>query len=150
MSAQVSWKPEEDAVLLANWGKLRCREIGDMLGRGKNSIISRAKRLECPKIIQPPATSERRRKRPALGVVRTSPSLPKEQPQAQPSLNLSIIELERNQCRYATSPHDAKQHLFCGQPTSGDYSYCAHHSLICTEPPKSREYQSHPHWRRAA
>jgi GcrA cell cycle regulator len=52
------------------------------------------------------------------------------------SLNLSILEVGFRQCRYATT--DDHPFFFCGHPTTGDSSYCAHHHVICTTAPRPR------------
>lgn len=44
-------------------------------------------------------------------------------------VNVSLLDLKRNQCRYATTGE--LPHLFCGLPTKESSSYCAvHHGLV--------------------
>jgi hypothetical protein len=40
-----SWTEKEDAILRKHIGHYSMREIGEMLGRTKNSVIGRANRL---------------------------------------------------------------------------------------------------------
>ena len=41
----------------------------------------------------------------------------------------TLMELGAKQCRYATSPEQARKHLFCGRPTDKSGVYCEwHHS----------------------
>ena len=43
------WKPEEDRLLRKLWADgMPTAQIGDFMGRGKNSICSRARKLELP------------------------------------------------------------------------------------------------------
>ena len=50
-------------------------------------------------------------------------------PDAPPSLNLSIIEIGANQCRYIAGD----DRLCCGHPTveSGSGAYCGFHAAVC-------------------
>ncbi|TBY40861.1 GcrA family cell cycle regulator [Rhizobium leguminosarum] len=43
------------------------------------------------------------------------------------SLNLSIMDLRMNSCRW---PHGEKPILFCGHPDDGQSSYCAYHHKL--------------------
>lgn len=40
-----AWSRQEDARLLAMWGKHTCREIALELGRNRNAVIGRAHRI---------------------------------------------------------------------------------------------------------
>lgn len=51
---------------------------------------------------------------------------------APDSLRIPILDLRRDQCRYAVT--DDKPHLFCGQPVEKGSSYCEFHTNICTTP----------------
>ena len=41
------------------------------------------------------------------------------------------MSLGHNECRFAVTPHDAREHLFCGEVTPDDKPYCTHHQKIC-------------------
>jgi GcrA cell cycle regulator len=48
--------------------------------------------------------------------------------------NVSLLELEPNDCRYPTAETD--QHLFCGHAKMAGSSYCAPHHALSTEAPR--------------
>ena len=67
-----TWHPDEDAIVRAQWGKISARDIGVMLQRSRNSVISRAHRIGLgesdyvraprprrPRAATPPVTRER-------------------------------------------------------------------------------------------
>jgi GcrA cell cycle regulator len=43
-----------------------------------------------------------------------------------------LLDLRRDQCRYAITPHSAKVHRFCGEAVTQGKSYCEHHHAMCT------------------
>ena len=47
--------------------------------------------------------------------------------------NLSLTELEPNDCRY---PYGDGPMLFCGHPKMAGSSYCTSHHFLCWEPPR--------------
>ncbi len=70
--------------------------------------------------------------RKAVPLVRAAPTVVDMQPVRHvevDQVNVSLLDLKRNQCRYATT--DELPHLFCGLPTKDNSSYCAaHHGLV--------------------
>ena len=44
----------------------------------------------------------------------------------------TILSIGPNQCKFAVTPHDATEHLFCGEVTPDDKPYCTHHQKICS------------------
>jgi hypothetical protein len=46
-------------------------------------------------------------------------------------LNLSLIDISWNGCRYATGENSEGHHLFCGHENDGKSSYCSHHHNVC-------------------
>jgi len=62
-----TWHPDEDAIVRAQWGKISARDIGVMLQRSRNSVISRAHRIGLgepiyvrrPKAAAPPVARKR-------------------------------------------------------------------------------------------
>lgn len=73
----------------------------------------------------------------------TPPARPKPKPapaiKAAPSLRLSILDLDRNQCRFAT--HDAPDghHGFCGHKTAESSSYCPAHKAVTIDAKRTAE-----------
>jgi hypothetical protein len=147
----IIWSPERDAQLreLASLGH-SASQIAQFIGvTTRNSVCGRAWRLGV-KI----GSGERRNARMGgrkkglanklTRMFRPRGFLPRKElaqavaPQQQifDSLNLSILEIGRAQCRYATT--NDHPFLFCGHPTSGDASYCAHHHALCTTSPRPR------------
>jgi hypothetical protein len=66
-------------------------------------------------------------------ISKTSPlTIPK--PVTDP-LNLTMAQLSpgRVQCRFITND-DMRAPLYCGHPTGGNYSWCAHHKAVCVVP----------------
>lgn len=149
----VIWDPERDEKLreLARLGH-SASQIAQLIGCAtRNSVCGRAWRLGV-KI----GSGERRNAR--MGGRKKGPQrltqmfraprfrivqLPRPREIAQSvaaaaeitaSLNLSILEIGRAQCRYATT--DDHPFLFCGHPTFGESSYCAHHHALCTTTPR--------------
>jgi GcrA cell cycle regulator len=51
-------------------------------------------------------------------------------PGAAPSLNLSLSDLGRGQCKWATTPHDSAAHRFCGHPATPGKPYCEPHARL--------------------
>lgn len=46
-----------------------------------------------------------------------------------PVLNVSLLDLARNGCRYATTAESP--HLFCGMPQQQGSAYCCGHNRLC-------------------
>ena len=132
---------------------LSSREIGERMGRKRNSIIGQAHRQGLKftkpisaayKLKQAPkplgskkpslsmATFNRRpleeREKPTFIIVQPVASHPR-QGQFQ---NVDLLGLEARHCRYPVS-----EHLFCGDRKQDGSSYCAHHHALCHAPTNS-------------
>ncbi len=68
------------------------------------------------------------------------PSAPQPRPNLAPEeielrvaavipLHVTLMDLERHQCRY---PYGDQAFTFCGHPQFGESSYCSAHMLLCT------------------
>lgn len=58
-------------------------------------------------------------------------------PDAPPSLNLTIVELRADSCRFIAGD----DHLFCGHAAQKGSSYCPAHHALCTQP-RSRKAEA--------
>ncbi len=68
-------------------------------------------------------TATTRKERPKVA---PSPQPVFEMPPAPEALGLRLVDLDVNDCRWPVSG-DGAATLFCGHPSTGDSSYCAHH-----------------------
>lgn len=153
------WTEELDQFLRDRWSDTSAARIAVELNHlgypfTKGAVIGRGRRLglKKPETLKPQtdaanlANSLRRKNsdptKPSLftpRIVDTSP------------LNLSLLELEPDACRYACTPDDvpSSEIRFCGRPTPAGKSYCVLHHSICYSPaPAPRDRR--PFWRKAA
>ena len=63
--------------------------------------------------------------------------LPAPKPIQQPSLSVPFPLLERRQCQFATSAHEAREHRFCGHPVEPSRPFCPAHCAIAYAAPKT-------------
>lgn len=76
---------------------------------------------------KPAAPPRQQKARPAPVRKETAEPLPVfVMPPEPASLNVSLIDLERSDCRWPTDG-DGAQMLFCGHPKLAETSYCSHH-----------------------
>jgi GcrA cell cycle regulator len=138
------WSPIEDDQLRAFHRRTpvpSCKEMGKMLGRGKNSIIGRRGRLGLSKS-HPLKNVDV--KRPRKGRVpklhkppMARPPLPPPEPVTVDDLRIpqaqrrTLVELENHHCRFPVGEPSAADFFFCGAPTAdlaGGRPYCAAHT----------------------
>jgi GcrA cell cycle regulator len=123
------WTPELDDMVRAKWGKLFAREIGLELGRSKNAVIGRAKRLGLPEVWRQAAPKPqiiRRIKRRRWQEKLHEPPAPES---VTEPLNIGIFDLEPSQCRFPCDGQGYKT-LFCGHPAAKGLPYCPGHCSI--------------------
>jgi len=106
--------------------------IAKALGRTRNSIVGiiwRTPRLHAiglPGTVPVPlAKGAEKRYASAERRLRWQP-----QRAGDPPRPLTLIWLERNQCRYPTAG-EGENTLFCGQTRDGESSYCEKHRALC-------------------
>jgi hypothetical protein len=161
MSAE--WSAADEQTLRSLWGTaMSASKIGELMGRGRNSIIGKARRLKLPPIIGrgPSRSATRNPKGPRkirMRVVK-EPKAPKPKPviarrvvvEEPTSLDLTLTQLEAFQCRWATN--DGGPFLFCGHPVEGHTPYCAHHLTrsVIAEPTQRAKPSRWFGWRSAA
>lgn len=155
-----NWTSEEDDSLRRFIKEgLASGQIATALGRSRNAVVGRAKRLGLVFMTQ--AGMRRRevkeqressaprvpsRKHQPLGGNRfkslrekatETEAAPKELPRwtahsdAPEPRNLSLVDLEWLDCRWpVNNPERGQEHLFCGHKRASGSSYCAHHRLV--------------------
>lgn len=127
-----TWTHERVSLLRAMWVKgwpasVIARELG---GVSRNAVIGKAHRIGLPGRKTPNRKVKPVRTRPVEAARKTpAPALkakpgPKRASEPQ-SLELTIIEIGRHQCRWATGERSG-QTVFCGHETTG--TYCEHHA----------------------
>ncbi len=148
----VAFTPEQDAILTALWGGTKCAaEIGEDLGRTKNAIIGRARRLglerlsRAPKlqrerVRKPPRIDGEHKERKAPVKVFVSPPVPVV------PLNILFGDLQHHHCREVVG-QDAWESLSCGHQRTENSSYCRWHHAVNYTTPVAR---ARPYYRVAA
>lgn len=144
--------PQTDIERLTNLWKLghSTSQIGAIVGKSRSAVLGKVHRLKLQKRRppRPPLSdaeraaraAERREKNRIFMLAHRAEQrgdqpprmrlrLPKQEPMAwQGSLDLPLLDLRRNQCRYTYSK--APPYLFCGQPVVEKQSWCEHCSKI--------------------
>lgn len=147
-SYNIPWSDDmiAEARSLYESGKYSNAHIGRIIGKSRNAVIGRANRggwiNPTPKSggTKPGEKRPRRtaifrpRQLPQVQHVVQQPTAPIDAPQ---SLDLTILELTKQTCKYAYG--DFVPYSFCGHPTVDETSYCGFHRTLChNEPPPRR------------
>ncbi len=125
---QIEWTVEEIDTLTYYWSSLSAREIGDKLGKSKNAVIGKARRLNLPIKKDTPAvkmgrpvgsctlnrpTVTRAQKRPVLvGREKIVPSGPP--PIVSVPGGIHIMDLDEHHCRAIVCRGDDGLSRYCG------------------------------------
>jgi hypothetical protein len=119
-----------EALLLTR--QYSAKAIAEKLGRTRNSIVGvvwRTPRLHAiglpGTVPEPLAKGAEKRYASAERRIRWAP-----QRVGDPPRPLTLVWLQKNQCRYPTSG-EGENTLFCGQARINDSSYCAKHYAAC-------------------
>ena len=127
------WTEPMDAMLIAQWGTRSTPLIAQSITEAhgikltKNSVISRAHRIELEKLENNAARERKPRRRShPMRATRCRISRPAPQPFAG-ALNIPFLDIGPHQCREIVGVGVA---LCCGQPQTATSSYCAHHHAI--------------------
>ena len=121
-TAHKPWS-EAEIILLQDMfnADLLYREIASVLGRSITAITLKLSKLNLSR-----KNSKRWRPLPTTPIkVPRQPTTIKE----PASLNVNIIDLEANECKFATSE---SPYTFCGHQTDGG-PWCDHHKQRCTQ-----------------
>ena len=109
------WNDREVAFLRMNWMEKSASELGDILGRSKNSIIGKVRRLGLP-----------RKKNPATrSAMKVNDSLVNGHIKGDGSIHFS--DTKRDQCLYMSGTDG----ICCGKKVMEGKAYCEEHYKIC-------------------
>jgi GcrA cell cycle regulator len=138
------WSPIEDDKLRALHARTpvpSCKKMGEMLGRGKNSIIGRRGRLGLSKPRPPKREGVKRARKDRVPKLHKPPMarapLAKPEPVTVHDLRIpqaqrrTLVELENHHCRFPVGEPGAPDFFFCGAPTanlSKRRPYCRAHA----------------------
>lgn len=149
------WSEAEIDYLRNNWGKVRAKVIGDFLGRSKNSVISRAHRINLPSYgkklqVLEYALNKRRETQRKLkknnsffeAKIQKAKEAASIKPENDPYMAVKVaiepingtgikfMDLKRSHCRWVT---EDDVH-FCGHPVKEGQSYCPGHYSVVYRP----------------
>lgn len=144
------WTDTEEAYLRANWGQhVRTADIGAAIGKGKNAVIGKARRLGLPPLAsgyKRPDVPMLRRKPQKIRLVPKPPAPPriaKPAPERASVVSMppppeiarvaGVLDLEQHHCRWPVGTG------YCGAHKLDGRSYCpGHHARATTRPPEPR------------
>ncbi len=136
------WTLEEDQILHKMWNAgAKVREIEVFLpGRNRNSIISRAKRINLPKRANPVKRGVTHFNDRIITKRIYPTTNPKDVRQAAldacPEVLIHFWDLDNDMCRYI--PHEDR--MACGRTCTGRNQYCDEHMVIlCPKPTKRKK-----------
>jgi len=147
------WTEREDQILKEYWGKKICQEIGDKIGRTKNSIIGRAKRIGLEKL-KSVDTRPRKDRNPQNGYtkgtlkrgecrrVRRKPTI-LETPLPGYGKKIGIFSMTGHTCRWVMDDRgEDGLATMCGHYAEAGHSYCSKHEEVVFLPydPRTRRW----------
>lgn len=134
------WPDDRTARLIELWANGHtCAAIGIRLGVTKNAVIGKAHRLNLPQRLREAVAheiSETKKAQFAAGrLIMPSRHAVIPEPAGAPDMrNLSLLELEPNDCRFPIGDPQKPGFAFCGCPRFGERPYCQYHSRIAYVP----------------
>ena len=144
----MSWTEYREAQLRDMWPdkRLSCRMIAEIMGITRNAIIGKAKRLGLgpkPSInlhIPKARNSARVKRRPRRMTFAANPEpFVPATIEAVPSFGRSILDIAKNECRYAThEDEETSAYRFCGHSVSPGKPYCEVHCRVAYRPINER------------
>ena len=132
---------------------LTCSQIAAEIGVSRNAVIGKIHRLglssgrpagaparTCPPRARPPRASAQRQLLRLLYA--DTPYVPGEAVAAVDPVGsmqrCSLLELERDNCRWPVGNPDAADFAFCGNAAAAGFSYCAGHARMAYRMPARR------------
>lgn len=125
------WSKEDTATLKTMWTeKHPARAIADALGKSRNAIIGKARRLklEARRSVRPRGSYKAVQKLTAATNLRPFLSRP-ALTQPSPTEGVSILDARHDQCKAVIGTSDGPHGLavMCGKPTVWGTSWCEYH-----------------------
>lgn len=117
-------------------------EIGN--GMTKNACIGKARRLGLPDRVQGkhPFPRSPHRPKPRARQMTVQRKIPSAPAQAPPSRNIALMDLGNGFCRWPVTEYPP--HLFCGNSTVIEESYCPYHHWLAHNRSHDRELAMGP------
>lgn len=134
-----TWTDEVIARLEYLWSqKLSCGRIAGEMGLTRNSVVGKLYRMGLSRGHPHPLTRSERNERRKIArsfLPRWKPSKqqPVEKPIEAPPLNIGLMKLKEQHCRYVTGKGDDGLALFCGHDIF-KYSTCVQHHRMTRQP----------------
>lgn len=140
-----TWTEEQKSELKRLWAtKANAREIGGILGFGRNAIIGQSNRMGLPMKRSKGKPVDKTKSPPVRKPIRVarymeSPPPPPQTCSAPPEMiagGIPIGKLQKASCRAIITAvtHPIEDVRYCGAPKSGDTSWCAFHRAIYCQP----------------
>lgn len=138
----MNWTKEQDDRLRTAWGRDFTKNIANELGKTKNAVIGRARRLGLERLMRRSGRPKSQRNK----IVRIHKHSKTIEPPVIPvdALNIPFTELQPQHCRFPTFG-EGRSILFCGHQVSDGNSFCGWHCSVAYEAPKQREAPKY-HW----
>lgn len=121
------WTPEDEEALKTLWNEAKktANEIAGIMGKSRNSIIGKARRMGLSARTSPikikPGNRAGRPKKDAAARRRA----------AIVGDNVHFLDLGKGQCRFPMWGNDeAPSHIYCGCDTEGHSNYCPDHKRL--------------------
>ena len=135
------WTEEERIILRAMWDKGDSSSvIAAALGRGRNSILGQANRLNFPRHVFKGKIEEPRKPKKVWVKSVEPPTIPQPTPVILPSSGVAFMDIGYGQCRAVIGRDNDSFKLvrFCGHPVQADKAWCPGHFA---------KFTTHPRWR---
>lgn len=124
----LKWTKGEETILIKLIGEGKTyKEVSTIMNKAKNAIIGKANRLKIKYLavkekdpVCKPVVVKRQAYKPVTTEVSNAPK----------SLNLTVWNLEKDNCRFIAG----EDKLFCGHKIVENTSYCEYHKNLCFIP----------------
>lgn len=116
------WTADQEAAITFFWNekKLTANEIADVMGKSRNSIIGKARRMGLESRPTPIKTGRKPGRKKTAHLPRHLKGVKIE------GKNVHLFDLKAGQCR-APTWDDKPNYIYCGHDTEGHRNYCPAH-----------------------